>query len=660
MSRLFVHTNDPYELIYASLNRVREIFHQEGRIGDSNAKLEETVKLLAMHFSHSQALIDDADYGLLCRRETFSVSRLNELFAKTANTSLFKDENSEPIFGRHPSTAFDIMDENVAYELFQATKLTLFEQSFNKDTIDVLNEAFGHYVRDNFRSHTEDAQYMTPPEVVSFMIELAGSEIFGGNYSTQSKNFVMMDPSCGVGSFITGWRKKYDSYKGVRSLPPMIGIGQDKVERMARLSRVNMVLSGHSEDKIFIGNTAYDDSKLTEYNGKVDLILTNPPFGAKFPLADIRLKSRKSAHIFANCDISNKFIDSEILFIDRYLSLLKPNGICLAVVPDRIISAKGICAYLRQKLACEAQILAVVELPPVAFAQAGTRTKTAVLVFKKTKHDVQVPSQIFFGEAEDLGFEVFKRKGVPVKRLEGHNQLSDILQAYRASEDIDYDVNGRRLTAIWRSINPRRVEAWTPRQFRVKRSEAALNTQMRPLKEVVEARQKRRPEPFAKGKRFISVLHVIGEGILDMAGLYSYEPITPGIPVYPGEVIISRLNPRIPRVLVVPDIGEPMLCSSEFEILRPRNNVSPFAIAFLLMNECVQEQILSLTAGTSASHSRIKPAKLYEINLPWPNKDGAQAFDIAVGRYQKSNEALIHALSEIHSMRSGILKPKLH
>lgn len=657
MPHLFARTNSSYELIYSSLNQVREIFHREGRISDSNAKLEETVKLLAIHFSHSKSLISDVDYGLLCQRKTFTVEKLNDLFAKTARTPLFKDEEYGSIFGSHPSTAFDEIDKNVAYELFQATKITLLEQNLNHDNIDVLNEAFGHYVRDNFRSHIEDAQYMTPPEVVSFMVELAADEILGGNYDLKSKQFIMMDPSCGVGSFITGWRKKYDSYQSKRSLPPMIGIGQDKVERMARLSRVNMVLSGHSEDKIFIGNTAHDDSQLTTYNGKVDLILTNPPFGAKFPLSDIRLKGRRSTPIFAECELSKKFIDSEILFIDRYLSLLKPNGICLAVVPDGIISAKGICAFLRQSLAREAQLLAVIELPPVAFAQAGTRTKTAVLVFKKVKQDGQASSPVFFGEAEDLGFEVSKRKGVPVKRLEGHNQLPDILKAHRISEDLDSDANGRRLTAIWRSINPRRVEAWTPRQFRTARSEATLNTQMRPLTEFVESRQKRRPEPFAKGKRFISVLHVIGEGILDMAGLYSYEPITPGIPVHPGEVIISRLNPRIPRVLVVPDIREPLLCSSEFEIFRPKKGVSPFAIAFLLMNGAVQEQILSLTAGTSASHSRVKPTKLYEINLPWPSEKGVPAFELAVARYQKANEALIQALSEIHSMRSGITRP---
>ena len=104
------------------------------------------------------------------------------------------------------------------------------------------------------------------------------------------------------------------------------------------------------------------------------------------------------------------------------------------------------------------------------------------------------------------------------------------------------------------------------------------------LSDLVGEPRRRRPEPYSAGKLFISVLHVIGEGILDLSAVRSYQPITPGIPISPGEVLISRLNPRIPRVLVVPDLGAPMLCSSEFEVLRPKKNISPYAIAFLLMS----------------------------------------------------------------------------
>lgn len=652
MLNSFGSNDTPYAVVYEALNEVREIFHREGRISDSNAKLEETVKLLSIHYACSKNLLDDSVYKNLSNRKTFSVELLNKAFSDVARLELFFDPKIGSIFGPRPSTAFDLGDENIAFELFKASGYALPSNGADPKNYDVLNEAFGHYVRDNFRSHVEDAQYMTPPEVVSFMVELACDELFGAGENLAETEFVMMDPSCGVGSFITTWRKEFDKQcTKINSKLKLVGVGQDKIERMARLSRINMIFSGHSEDQIFIGNSAYDQSPIDKFNSGVDLILTNPPFGAKFLMEDVRKKGKRSTPIFSSSDLSKKFIDSEILFLDRYLSLLRPGGLCLVVVPDGVISAKGFSALSRQHLAREAEILAVIELPSVAFAQAGTRTKTSILMFRKNRDEAKPERPVFFGEIENLGFEVSKKKGVPVKRLEGHNQLPDILEAYRGRFDRELDSRGSPITAVWRNINPRRVEAWTPRQFKSNRNVPLDKVDLLPLLDLVEGKQKRRPEPYSKGKLFISVLHVIGEGILDIAGVYAYQPITPGLPVNPGEVIISRLNPRIPRVLVVPDLGKPLLCSSEFEILKPRNGISPHAIAFLLMSDFVQEQILSLTAGTSASHSRVKPTKLYDVKMPWPTENCSETFDALTERYKRSSEAIVTALREIQAIR---------
>jgi hypothetical protein len=37
-------------------------------------------------------------------------------------------------------------------------------------SFDGVNEAFGHFVQDSFRNRKEDAQYMTPPEVVAPLV----------------------------------------------------------------------------------------------------------------------------------------------------------------------------------------------------------------------------------------------------------------------------------------------------------------------------------------------------------------------------------------------------------------------------------------------------------------------------------------------------------
>lgn len=650
-------TSNPYHSVYESLAEVRELFHREGRIGDANAKLDETVKFLAIHFASAKAFIDAAKYEQMHDEQQFSVSKLQKLFQQVATIKSFANEDGSSIFGTRPHLAFEPGDEKVAFQLFVASGRAFSAQQGGTHSFDVLNEAFGHHVRDNFRSHTEDAQYMTPPEVIDFMVAIAVHELKEREADSRNR-FTMIDPSCGVGSFISTWRNVYSRMCELNeSLPPLAAVGQDKIDRMARLSMMNLIFSGKREDKISCGNSLVDGSALDRYNGTVDLILTNPPFGAKFPIDEIRRHGKLCTPIFATGPLSASTIDSELLFIDRYLSLLREGGRCLAIVPDGVISAKGTSAYLRQRLTRSAVLRAVVELPPVTFAQAGTRTKTAVLYFEKRSSGSANKFPIFFGEVDDLGFEVSKRKGVPIKRSSGINQLPDVLAAFEKKTDSATDQQGRPITAVWREIDPARHDSWTPRQFKLQSENARKKANGRALSvvtlaELVEPSVKRRLEKYRPGAFFISVLHVIGEGMLDVVSVKNYRPITPGLAVNPGEVIISRLNPRIPRVLVVPDLGQPMLCSSEFEILRPLKGVSSYSLAYMLMSPVVQEQINSLTAGTSASHSRVKADKLYEIQIPWPQMPNEiKEFDRVSSEYAKAAKNLVQSIRTISDLR---------
>jgi type I restriction-modification system DNA methylase subunit len=657
MNNLFSKPESSYDAIYRSLSEVREAFHREGRIGDSNAKLDETIKFLAIHFAFAKNLIIHSEHKKIFNRGSFSVGELNRLFVQVASSAPFANAQIGSIFGARPVLAFEPGDEAVAFELFSAAGHAFDAHHSGTDNLDALNEAFGHHVRDNFRSHIEDAQYMTPPEVVEFMVGIASAELLESR-KPSGNQFLMADPSCGVGTFMTVWRKAYDRARQKDDcLPPLLAIGQDKVERMARLSAVNLIFASNSTDVVSVGNSLSDGSPLDEFNGQVDLILTNPPFGAKFTTSEVRQRGRRATPIFAqSTNPKGNNIDSELLFIDRYLSLLRPGGLCLAVVPDGVISAKGQASYLRQEILRHAALRGVVELPPVTFAQAGTRTKTAVLIFEKAQKRSAKKTSVFFGEADDIGFEVSKRKGVPVKQQQGANQLPDILSAYTERKTLTTDHTKRPITALWQEIDPSSFPAWTPRQFKLEsddlRDGASENGSLRPLSDFVEHREKRKSVAYSKGKFFISVLHVIGEGVLDVAGIKSYEPITPGTPINPGEIIISRLNPRIPRVLVVPNLGRPLICSTEFEVLRPRKNVPAYALSYLLLHPIVQEQIHTLTAGTSASHSRVKPERIREIRLPWPDNEAQEAFDTMIKEYESSMRALLASLLAIHGLRA--------
>ena len=648
-------TQPPYLEIYQSLKRVRAAFHREGRISDANAKLDETVKFLVLHFAYLKGLVSDADYAALSDRKSFKVALLNRTFAKTAENPAFQRRGIGSIFGDNPMTIFRDGDEDIAFDLFVVARQAFRAQADGKREIDVLNEAFGHHVRDNFRNHTEDAQYMTPPEVVNFMVDL-GIELIKESRPEDDGEFIVADPSCGVGSFLTRWRATYARIFESDESRILKCVGQDKVDRMVRLSAVNLIFAESRDDDVFLGNTICDGSPISEYDGRVGLILTNPPFGARFAVDELRVSSPHSTPFFATALTRTRVVESEVLFIDRYLSLLRPGGICLTIVPDGVVSAKGLSALARQHLARNAEVLTIVELPPVTFAQAGTRTKTAVLGFRK-KRNPRRSYSVFFSEVTDIGFQVHRRSGVPIKKSSGHNQLPEVLAAYRDGvEGSRSGKSGACAHSVWREIAPGGRREWTPRSIIfdpeafVRRSTVSLV----PLRELTKDPQRRKARRYTEDTYFIGVLHIIGEGVLDVSGIKGYQPITPGLPVEAGEVLVSRINPRIPRVAVVPELGRRLLCSSEYEILRARDGVSPYALVFILLSSLVQEQMQSLTAGTSASHSRIKPERIYDVLVPELDYDGESEMARKLRRYEECCRRITRGLMEIELIRRGV------
>lgn len=71
-------------------------------------------------------------------------------------------------------------------------------------------------------------------------------------------------------------------------------------------------------------------------------------------------------------------------------------------------------------------------------------------------------------------------------------------------------------------------------------------------------------------------------------------------------------------MLVVPDLGLSLTCSSEFEIMNSNIEISNYGLKLLLMLPSVQTQINYLTSGTSSSHNRIKSADLANVLIPLP------------------------------------------
>src|SRR5207248_3215220 len=134
-------------------------------------------------------------------------------------------------------------------------------------TFDALNEAFGHLVQHSFRNRKEDAQYMTPPEVVSGMVDMAFCDNSRFGWTNRDREpFVVADPTCGVGSFLAAaYRRACHLRFGNECLAERMQLfGQDKVDRMVRLANANLRVFARTNARICQGNSILPPSGLDD------------------------------------------------------------------------------------------------------------------------------------------------------------------------------------------------------------------------------------------------------------------------------------------------------------------------------------------------------------------------------------------------------------
>lgn len=635
-----------YPQFYDILLNIREIFHSHGRIDDANAKLDEIIKLIFLSYYEATknkrfCLSYVKEYAQEHLGESNSVApALHLLFENCCRDVMFLNSDGTCIFGSAPSLSIQSSENSFAEKIItEIEKIDFVNLTSDKNIVDfdIINECFGHFVRENFRNNKEDAQYMTPAEISSPILEMIFSDIVKDRYldNVELSSFKIMDPTCGVGTLLIESTRKYIEFITKTACPSKNTltivndflengvIGQDKVDRMVRFSKLNSVLIGSATNKITIGNSICDTTNVDKYKGQIDLIFTNPPFGADYDISS--LTAENFLHI-EEIKKSKSKVCSEILMLLKCLSLLKENGYLAIVLPDSVFSAKGIYSDVRRVLIENYDIKAVVELPSVTFAQAGTRTKTSILYLKKSKPHSN--ADIIMGVCEDIGYNVKERTGVPVKIATKKNEVIDIANAYSNYQKHNASnvlLENPSVTVIKSTdligdiLNPSFYSSTRMKTIENIDTIEKNGIKMFKLSELVKFDSLGRKSYSVDNQTcHISVLHINPNCVIDFGAVESFSPISKGRECNCGDLIFSKINPRIPRMAVIPQFEKRLVCSNEFEIMKPIGDIDAYTLCLLLKSPYVQRQINDLTSGTSSSHSRIKREELANILVPCP------------------------------------------
>ena len=102
--------------------------------------------------------------------------------------------------------------------------------------------------------------------------------------------------------------------------------------------------------------------------------------------------------------------------------------------------------------------------------------------------------------------------------------------------------------------------------------------------------------------------------------------------VPPDAVLLSKLNPHIPRIWLPVKVGIHAVCSTEFLVFVPEPNrgVSKEFICCVFSTGKFKELLCQLVTGTSNSHQRVKPDGVSNISTVLPEQEVLAMFSSLV------------------------------
>lgn len=248
---------------------------------------------------------------------------------------------------------------------------TLLRQVINKINADIDFDAMpsGHLFNGLYETMLKDLQsagksgeFYTPRPVTRFIVEQVNPKL----------GETVLDPACGTGGFLTSVIDRFtvNTTEEYKTLQRTIK-GIEKKPFPYLLCVTNLIAHGIDVPDIRHDNTLR--APTTDYTAKdkVDVIVTNPPFGG----AEEKAISQSVPAELRNSETAD-------LFLVHMMALLKDGGRCGLVLPDGFLFGTGVKAAIKKKLLEECNLHTIVRLPKDVFAPY-TNINTNLLFFTK-------------------------------------------------------------------------------------------------------------------------------------------------------------------------------------------------------------------------------------------------------------------------------------
>lgn len=302
-------------------------------------------------------------------------------------------------------------------------KGTIYEELLQKNAEDVKSGA---------------GQYFTPRPLIKAMVQCMQPK----------PGETITDPCCGSGGFFlaaldyltTSGRYSLDREQK-EFLKNGTFYGNELVANTFKMCLMNLYLHNvgdiYGEVPVTLG-----DALLMDPGYRVDIVLTNPPFGKKSSMTFTNEEGEQESEdlVYNRTDFWTTTSNKQLNFVQHINTLLKATGRAAVVLPDNVLFEGGAGEIVRRKLLETTDLHTILRLPTGIFYKPGV--KANVLFFEKRPAgaETQTKEIWYYDFRTNMHFTLKKN---PMK----DSDLEDFISCYHPE-------NRHERTETWSEENP--------------------------------------------------------------------------------------------------------------------------------------------------------------------------------------------------------------
>jgi len=233
-----------------------------------------------------------------------------------------------------------------------------------REDIHTLSHLYESMLREMRDAAGDAGEFYTPRPVVRFMVQAIAPQL----------GETILDPACGTGGFLVEACEHLNAHIHTpaqrRTLQQATLYGQEAKPLPYMLAQMNLLLHGLDTPQITYGNTLTRPIAEIGHTERVDIILTNPPFGGE-----------EETGIRHNFPPALQTSDTALLFLQYIMRKLRVAGApvkgkkaaqrggrAAVVVPNGVLFGDGVAAAIKQMLLEDFNLNTIVRLPQGVFA----------------------------------------------------------------------------------------------------------------------------------------------------------------------------------------------------------------------------------------------------------------------------------------------------